>query len=231
MATKTRKTRVLNCMNWICFQIPTSFFPFRCRGILSSSLAVCCRKYWSSTLNLLVSPNQVFGGGFQKPVCGCNVHKHKQQWFFFPPTKISLTLTANSQEFILKLHVTDWTKDLRYLWKLVFKVNREVHSSGVRHDHYHLLLVQDGLEPAQILLLERHQDHKRVRLVVQSGVGDSWLGVEKPYGGLAANVGFIPSHWRIVKPEAQKKIIHSVWHFTVTSHRRMSWSRHGAAVQ
>lgn len=38
-----------------------------CRGIRSSLSAVWCRKWGSSTLILLMSPNQIWGGGFQKP--------------------------------------------------------------------------------------------------------------------------------------------------------------------
>lgn len=82
---------------------------------------------------------------------------------------------------------------------------RRSQSMDVRRDHYHLLLVEDGLEPEQVQRLEWHQDHESSRLVLQSWVSDSRLGVEEPHGGLAPNVGLIPSHRRIVEPEVQMK--------------------------
>lgn len=85
---------------------------------------------------------------------------------------------------------------------------REVRLSDsmcVRHDHYHLLIVEDGLEPEQVLLLEWHQNHKRSGLIMRSWVSNSRLWVEEPQAGLAPNVGFISFHWRIVEPEVQIK--------------------------
>lgn len=92
----------------------------------------------------------------------------------------------------------------------------------VRHDHYHLLVVEDGQEPVQVLRLERHQDHHRVALVVQPWVSDRRLGVEEPHSGLAPNVGLIPSHWRIVQPEVQMKQPQSGRPFNTAPHRRES---------
>lgn len=68
---------------------------------------------------------------------------------------------------------------------------------------YPLLIVEDLFEPPQILLLERHQDHKCAGLVVQSRVEKGRLGVEEPHGGLVPHVLLISSHRCIVKPEAQ----------------------------
>lgn len=66
---------------------------------------------------------------------------------------------------------------------------------------YPLLIVKDLLEPAQVLLLERHQDHKSAGLVVQVGVVRSRLGVEEPHGGLVPHVVLIASHRGVVQPD------------------------------
>lgn len=75
----------------------------------------------------------------------------------------------------------------------------------VKHNCYHLLIVEDRLEPVQVLRLEWHQDHECAGLVVQSWVSNGRLGVEEPHGGLVSNVVLVSSHWRIVQPEAQIK--------------------------
>lgn len=78
-------------------------------------------------------------------------------------------------------------------------------SVGVKHNCYHLLIVEDRLEPLQVLRLEWHQDHECAGLVVRSRVIKGRLGVEEPHGGLVSNVVLVSSHWRIVQPEAQIK--------------------------
>lgn len=66
---------------------------------------------------------------------------------------------------------------------------------------YPLLIVKDLFQPPQVLLLERHQDHKCVGFVMQLGVVRCRLGVEEPHGGLVPHVVLIASHWGIVQPD------------------------------
>lgn len=51
------------------------------------------------------------------------------------------------------------------------------------------------------MLLERHQDHERARLVVQCRVVGGRLRVEEPHGGLVPHVLLVASHRGIVQPE------------------------------
>lgn len=66
---------------------------------------------------------------------------------------------------------------------------------------YPLLIVKDRFEPAQVLLLERHQDHECAGFVMQLRVVGSRLGVEEPHGGLVPHVVLIASHWGIIQPD------------------------------
>lgn len=70
------------------------------------------------------------------------------------------------------------------------------------HILYPLLVIEDLFEPAEVLLLKRHQDHKRAGFVVQCRVVRGRLRVEEPHGGLVPHVLLIASHWGIIQPEA-----------------------------
>ena len=70
------------------------------------------------------------------------------------------------------------------------------------HSLYPLLVIEDLFEPAEILRFERHQDHERAGLVVQTRVVRGRLRVEKPHSGLIPHVLLVSSHWGIVQPEA-----------------------------
>ena len=66
---------------------------------------------------------------------------------------------------------------------------------------YPFLIVQDLFEPAQVLLLKRHQHQERVWVVVEAGVVEGRLGVEDTKGGLVAHVLLVASHWTVVQPK------------------------------
>lgn len=106
----------------------------------------------------------------------------------------------------------------------------------VKHNCYHLLIVEDRLEPLKVLRLEWHQDHECAGLVVRSRVSNGRLGVEEPHGGLVPNVVLVSSHWSIVQPEAQIKYSPQVdllpplpTHPTVLCLKTSGVCRHGPA--
>jgi hypothetical protein len=68
------------------------------------------------------------------------------------------------------------------------------------HIQYPLLVVQDLFEPAEVLLFERHKDHKGVGVVVHAGVVGGRLRVEETHSGLVPHIILITSDRGIIQP-------------------------------
>jgi hypothetical protein len=60
------------------------------------------------------------------------------------------------------------------------------------------LIVDDGFEPEEVLLFERHHDHQGFRVVIQAWVVGRGLRVEEPHGGLVAHVLLIAPYWSVI---------------------------------
>ena len=86
---------------------------------------------------------------------------------------------------------------------------------------YPLLIIKDLFEPAQVLLLERHQDHKGAGVVVQFRVLRSRLGVEEPHGGLVPHVALVASHRGIVQPETGRPAMGNIRRSATTALYRL----------
>lgn len=79
------------------------------------------------------------------------------------PWKLHLTLRGTGTFKVFVPDMGDWQERLN-------RVCVCVRECILTHILYPLLIIDDLFEPPEILLLERHQDHKGLGLVVETGV-------------------------------------------------------------